>query len=353
MGGKNQEHEVSLQSALNILQALSPEKYKIIPVGIDKSGAWSLLQGKQIEDYFLNPNNPKKIALGENTTPCQLKNEQNTCRLTAKNQTIKIDLVFPVLHGKNAEDGTMQGFLEILSVPYVGSSTLSSTVCFDKATTKILLQNIGIEVAPGEAIGINDPCLSFTQAIKKYGSTLFVKPSQSGSSVGVHKVTSEKDYKQAITDALKYDSVILIESAIKGRELECAVKGNSSIKGGTVQASEIGEVLIHANHEFYDYEAKYTDTQVASTQIPANLTKEQKKNLQEYAVKAYKTLGCDGLARVDMFLTGDNRIYINEVNTLPGFTNISMYPKLWEASGVSYSKLLDELIDLAIQKNQS
>ncbi len=352
MGGKNAEHEVSLQSAKNILKNLSNKKYTIIPVGISKTGSWQLLEGEKVDNYFQNPDNPKTITLQESVSPCKLENIDSECHLITLSDKRKIDIVFPVLHGTNAEDGRLQGFLEMLDVPYVGCDSLSSAICYDKAVTKAILRDKGISVAPGEVYDITQPLPKMADLKAKYNTPLFVKPAKSGSSVGVHKVSNQKELAEAVTDAARHDNKILLEQAIQGKELECAIKGNSSDSKNPPAASVIGEVLVTGEHEFYDYNAKYLDEHGSEIVIPANITSKQTKDLQEQALKAYRTLGCSGLARVDMFLTDSGEIYINEINTFPGFTNISMYPKLWEASGTSYVDLLDELITLSIERKR-
>ncbi len=300
-GGKSAEHEVSLQSAKNVIEALNKDKYIISKIKIGKDGKFS--------EGILK----------------------------------KCDVVFPVLHGPYGEDGSIQGLLKLSGVPFVGAGVLGSAVGMDKDVMKRLLSQAGIKNAKAIVLRAGEK-LSFEKAKKELGLPMFVKPANLGSSVGVSKVKSKADFHKAISDALKYDSKIIIEEAIVGRELECAVLGNE-----IPVASGIGEVVLNA--EFYSYDAKYIDEDGAVIEIPAkNLSLKDAKRLREVAVKAYKTLECAGLGRVDMFLTRKGEIYVNEINTIPGFTNISMYPKLWEQAGIPQTKLFDILINLALDR---
>jgi D-alanine-D-alanine ligase len=261
----------------------------------------------------------------------------------------QIDVIIPVLHGPNGEDGTMQGLLELANIPFVGSGVLGSALCMDKDAAKRILRDAGIPIVPfltarrGEFR--KDPERMIEEMEKKFGYPFFVKPANLGSSVGVEKVKSRAEAKQKIERSLRYDSKILIEKAINARELECAVLGNADPK-----ASIIGEIV--PSSEFYSYESKYVDEYGAELKIPApDLSSGLSQKIQNYSIAAFKALECAGLARVDFFLDKTSgEIYLNEVNTFPGFTPVSMYPKLWEATGLSYAKLLDALIELAIER---
>lgn len=301
-GGKSTEHEVSLLSAKNVVAALDREKYEIVRIKINKEGGW------------------------------EWKKEE------------EIDVVFPVLHGPLGEDGTVQGFLKLIGVPFVGPSVLGSAIGMDKDVQKRLLRDAGVPVAKFITVRSRErAALSFAEIKKKLGLPFFVKPANAGSSVGVHKVKKEADFAAAITDAFRYDTKILIEEGIVGQEIECAVLGNEE-----PAASVPGEVK--PNHEFYSYEAKYLDENGAGLLIPAKLSPHITKKVQETALVAFKVLECEGMSRVDCFVTKDEHVLVNEINTIPGFTKISMYPKLWNASGVSYSALLDRLISLALAR---
>jgi D-alanine-D-alanine ligase len=346
-GGKSGEHEISLLSAKSIYEALDKEKYNVKLVGIDKQGVWHL---NDSANYLLNPHDPSKVALN-------MGNAQKVIATTSdsKSELVEadsgksidsIDVFFPVMHGTYGEDGSMQGFLELLNVAYVGAGVLGSAVGMDKDVMKRLLQQAGIPVADFIALKkyeITEDTLN--AVVKKFAYPIFVKPANLGSSVGISKVSDESALKEAIEKAFLYDTKILLEKSIQGRELECSVLGNDNPK-----ASIPGEVI--PTKDFYSYEAKYLDENGAVLNIPAKLDNETIKRVQEMAVKTFKVLSCLGMARVDFFLTKNNNLYVNEINTIPGFTKISMYPKLWEISGFSYSKLLDKLIELAIDKQK-
>ena len=242
------------------------------------------------------------------------------------------------------EDGTVQGLLKLANVPFVGPGVLGSAVGMDKDMTKRLLRDAGIPIGKFLAATKTDP-ISFKSARKQLGAPLFIKPANLGSSVGVYKVRDEKEFDAAIINALKFDTKILIEEFISGREVECAVLGNESPR-----ASIVGEIIPH--HEFYSYEAKYLDENGAGLEIPAKISRKTEKLIQEIAIKTFKVLGCEGMSRVDCFLKEDGSVVVNEINTIPGFTSISMYPKLWEASGVPPRKLIDTLISLALARHK-
>jgi D-alanine-D-alanine ligase len=258
-----------------------------------------------------------------------------------------VDVVFPILHGTYGEDGTIQGLLKLAGIPFVGASVLGSAVGMDKDVMKRLLKEDGILIADFLVFNrMFQEEINFENIKNQLGLPFFVKPANLGSSVGVSKVNDEVQFKKAINEAFKYDNKIIIEENINGREIECSVLGNND-----PIASLPGEVL--PSHEFYSYEAKYIDENGAALKIPAQLPKKIVNNVQALAIKSYKALCCEGMARVDLFLNDDNEIIINEINTIPGFTNISMYPKLWEASGISNAELIDRLIQLAIERYES
>lgn len=345
-GGKSGEHEVSLQSAKSIYEALDKDKYDVQLLGIDKQGAWHLGTGS---DFLLNRENPKLISLNKSAsqvTP-RTSNNQTVLVSTSNNQSAgAVDVFFPIVHGTTGEDGSLQGFLELLNVPYVGAGVLGSAVGMDKAIMKRLLASADLPIAGYIALKkhlITDDIID--QAIKQLKFPIFVKPANLGSSVGVSKAKDKQQLIVSIDTALGYDTKILLEEFIDAREIELSVLGNDDPK-----VSIPGE--INPTHEFYSYEAKYIDEKGATLNIPANLTPEQTTQAQDLALRAFQALDCNGMARVDMFLTkSDAKLYINEINTLPGFTKISMYPKLWEASGITYSELLDQLIELAVQRH--
>ncbi|MFA6520324.1 MAG: D-alanine--D-alanine ligase [Candidatus Paceibacterota bacterium] len=330
-GGKSAEHEVSLQSARNVIDALDKNKYEVIPIGITKDGRWLL---SNTSNYLLNSTNPKLIKL--NTTNKEISPLNDEVRTREK-----IDVIFPVMHGPFGEDGSMQGLLKLAGVPFVGASVLGSAVGMDKDVMKRLLRDAGIPIGKFLALKTGEK-VNFNKIKKELGLPLFIKPANMGSSVGVSKARNEKEFKKAIGEAFKFDTKILIEEFINGREIECAVLGNDH-----PVASVPGEII--ANQEFYSYDAKYIDAGSVA-EIPAKIDKKTAKKVQELAIRTFQALNCEGLGRVDCFLKKNGEVLVNEINTIPGFTNISMYPKLWEASGIPQAKLLDRLIDLAIER---
>jgi D-alanine-D-alanine ligase len=345
-GGKSAEHEISLISAKSIYQALDKNKYDIELIGIDKSGKWYL---SEKDNWLINAHDPKLIELNASDDEVLLVPESGTAELLHLNHKDEkrnsIDVAFPVLHGTYGEDGTIQGLLRALNIPFVGPDILGSAVGMDKDVAKRLLRDAGIAIADFVCLSkknIND--WPYDSLVKKLGSPLFIKPANAGSSVGVHKVGSVDEYDAAIKDAFQFDLKILVEEAIIGREIECAVLGNEN-----PQASEIGEII--PTKDFYSYEAKYIDAEGALLRIPAVVNHEEKMRIQETAIKVFEVLCCEGMARVDFFLKSDGGLILNEINTIPGFTSISMYPKLWEASGLAYSDLIDRLIELAISRH--
>lgn len=336
-GGKSVEHEVSVRSAKNVYDAIDKNKYNVIMIGISKKGKW-FYNPDISEDGCVIENNPLALIPGaENHQIIDIEN---------KNEIVKLDVIFPILHGPYGEDGTMQGLLKLTNIPFVGSSVLGSAVGMDKETMKRLLKDSKIPSAKYMVFNkyIDDVPNPTFEEVKAYlGMPVFVKPANLGSSVGINKVSNENDFNQAINEAFKYDTKLIVETNIVGKEIECSVLGNEK-----PIASLPGEII--SNHDFYSYEAKYLDENGAVLEIPAKLPEDTIKRIQEMAIKAFKSLYCEGLTRVDFFLTKDNELLVNELNTLPGFTNISMYPKLWEISGISYSDLIDKLIQYGIEK---
>ncbi len=344
-GGISPEHEVSLRSAESVLNNLNQEKYNIFPVGITKKGDWILYAGT---DYSLLPTGQWQEYEGNRRATISPIRGQGL--LSFEGDCVvreMIDVVFPVLHGENGEDGAMQGLLQMAGIPYVGPQVAASAVAMDKTLTKLVADQAEIPQASWLLVR-NSELQTRMDAIldtveNRFSYPVFVKPAGTGSSVGVSKVKDRNDLRDALLQAGVYDEKILVEEFINGREVEVAVLGNSS-----PVASVCGE--IDSGADFYDYDAKYiTDTSVAY--IPARIDDLVAEQVRELAVKVYSAIGCRGLSRVDFFVTyEDNRIVFNEINTLPGFTSISMYPKLFAASGIPYSQLLDELINLAMEE---
>lgn len=343
-GGRSAEHEVSLQSAKSIIEAIDKEKYEVVPIGIDKQGKWFLNDASRL---VLNADNPKLIklnGLGEGVALLPGEREDKLITLSKNDPVRPIDVVFPVLHGSYGEDGTVQGLLRLANLPFVGPSVLGSAVGMDKDVTKRLLKEAGIPIAKFVVLYKSQTKdIDFGHITKQFGLPLFVKPANLGSSVGVSKVRNEGEFFEALDQAFRYDHKIIVEENIQGREIECAVLGNIN-----PIASIAGEIV--PQHDFYSYEAKYIDAKGAILEIPAKLSNEVLRQIQKLAIETFKTLCCEGMARVDFFLRGDKEIFVNEINTIPGFTKISMYPKLWEASGIPYHELLDRLISLALER---
>ena len=345
-GGKSAEHEVSLQSAQNIIDAMDREKYEIVLIGVDKIGRWQL---NEESSFLLNKDNPQKIALQQTNHQIGLlpgeKHHQIIDQLTQEALS-QIDVIFPIIHGTLGEDGSIQGLLRTLNLPFVGVDLLGSTVSMDKDFAKRILRDAGISVAKGLVYKKHEQSqIDFSFVREKLGLPMFVKPVNQGSSVGVSKVETEAEFDQAIVDAFMYDDKVLIEEAIVGREIECAVLGNEY-----PEASLPGEILPKTN--FYSYESKYIDEAGAELSAPADLTEAQTKQVQEVSLQVFKTLDCEGMARVDFFMKDDGQLIVNEVNTVPGFTKISMYPRLWGVSGVAYPELIDRLIELAFDRHE-
>ena len=342
-GGQSSEHEVSRVSASSIISNLDSEKYYVIPVGITKSGKWMIYNGP-IE----NIKNGEWEKFG---TPAILSpdaSQKGLLKLVGdKAKLIPIDLAFPVLHGKYGEDGTIQGLFELAQIPYVGNGVLSSSVSMDKAFTKIIAKNAKITQAKYVEVhseDFNKIKSIATKIEKKLGYPCFVKPANAGSSVGITKAHNKDELIEGLKLAAVHDRKIVVEEGIVGREIECAVLGN----GDNISASCVGEIFAAA--EFYDYDAKYNNS-ASKTVVPAEISKEKQDEIRKMAIKVFKAVDGSGLARVDFFVEKDTeRVIFNELNTLPGFTPISMYSMLWNACGKPMNVLLDELIDLALER---
>lgn len=345
-GGVSSEHLVSCVSARSVIENIKKDKYNIYMLGITKDGKWFLFEGdpallpndKWIDDRYITPAfiSPDTLVHGV------LVQRENGM------EQIYIDVVHPVLHGKNGEDGTIQGLFQLAQLPFVGCNSLSSAVCMDKACTNLIADNAEIKQAKWRSINKynydKNGSAFLEEAVDYLGFPIFVKPANAGSSVGISKAKNMAELIKGMEIAFKEDTKVVLEENINGFEVECAVLGNNEPK-----ASTVGEIL--PCNEFYDYEAKYIDG-TTGLAIPAkNISEEKMNEVRSQAIKAYSALGCEGLARVDFFVgKEDNEVYFNEINTLPGFTSISMYPKLWEASGLPYGELLDKLAELAIER---
>lgn len=339
-GGKSPEHEVSVISARNIYNAVNRDLFTVSLIGIAPDGKWYLEKSEnhQQKDFKIGVEGEELFILPGYT--------ENQIRLLSTGESIGvIDVAFPITHGPNGEDGNLQGLLNQMNIPFVGPDVLGSAVAMDKDVCKRLFQQAGIGCAEGVVLHkhLKDE-VSYEQIVQELGDILFVKPANMGSSIGVSKSTDKASFYAAIEDAFLYDTKILVEKAVVGRELECAVLGNEY-----PTASTVGEIVMLKG--FYDFENKYVNDENAQLFIPAqNLSEEIIGKIKDVAVRAYQCLNLEGLTRVDVFLTAENEVIVNEVNTLPGFTSISMYPKLWENSGIEYADLITKLLEFAIDR---
>lgn len=343
-GGESPEHDISKLSVSSILENLNADKYDIYKIGITKNGEWFLYTGdiQSIKDGSWERDSvhiKKAIISPDSSDRAIIVFDEN-----GGVSRIKIDVVFPVLHGENGEDGVIQGLLELSHIPYVGMGVMSSANGMDKTMSKLVFANAGIPQADwcmfNKGEDINE---AIAKIEEKLGYPCFVKPARTGSSVGVGKAHNREELERAITEAVRFDRKVLIEENIDGHEVECAVLGNADAK-----AAEVGE--IRPTVEFYDFDAKYVDNSTELL-IPAGIPEETRELIREYSVRAFRALDGQGLSRVDFFVKySDGSVVLNEINTLPGFTSISMYPKLWAAVGLDYGELLDRLIDLAKER---
>lgn len=341
-GGRSAEHEVSLQSARNVIAGLDRDRYHPLLIGIDKDGTWRLLEESACLQHA---DDPKRIALGDGGRPVTLvaaPGGGGLVHLHDGSPAGSVDAAFPVLHGTFGEDGTLQGLLELADIPCVGSGVLGSALAMDKDVTKRLLAQAGLPT-PSHYV-LTPPSAAeatYAEARRRLGETVFIKPANLGSSVGISKVHGDAEFRAAVQQALTYDTKILVEEAIEGVELECSVLGNDD-----PVASVPGEVAT-TRAEFYSYDAKYIDDNAAELHVPARIPPDVAEQTRALAIRAFTTCCCYGMARVDFFLRPDGALLINELNTIPGFTRISMYPRLWEATGISNRALVDRLIQLA------
>ncbi len=341
-GGKSAEHEVSLISAKGVLEHLDNEKYDITLIGIDKQGKWHLYE----RDSFLeHASNPKRVRLAHPN--CSLISSFDGTLYPFRGDRLatplSFDVIFPVLHGPYGEDGILQGLLQLWNLPFVGARVLGSAIGMDKDVTKRLLREANLPVVPYHVFHAHEPSPSFAMLEKEFGLPFFIKPANLGSSVGVTKVLEEASFANALSLAFAYDSKILVEKAAIGHEFQCAVLGNEH-----PIPSIVGE--IHLTTPFYTFDAKYIAG--PSYSFPANISQELSTQIQALSLQAYKTLCCDGTARIDFLYDERENLYISEMNTIPGYTPHSTFPSLWKASGIPFSELLDRLIALALERHQ-
>lgn len=338
-GGKSPEHAISLRSARNIYAAIPRDHYSVLLIGIDQQGQWFEIDKAQFRQEKLDFSKGRALCLVPGLTEGQIRYLDGTGGFP------QLDVVFPITHGPYGEDGTLQGLLRHLNLPFVGPDVLGSAVAMDKDVAKRLLKEADLLVAKGFVFHYYEQAaIDYVAVVNQLGLPLFIKPANMGSSVGVSKATNPAEFAAAIREAFRYDHKVIVEEAIVGRELECAVLGNAE-----VATSSVGEVVMSSG--IYDYDSKYVSADAAKIVIPAeNIDDQLLAKLVLVAKNAYRALNCEGMTRVDMFLCEDGSVYVNELNTLPGFTNISMYPKLWEAAGTSYPELVHELVQLALER---
>jgi D-alanine-D-alanine ligase len=344
-GGKSGEHEVSLISARSIFEALDKKKYDVVLIGISKKGDWHL---GNPEDFWIDHHDPKAIRLNLQSLQIMAVNKEGKVFLTRNGKNLShVDVFFPITHGTFGEDGCLQGFLELLNAAYVGPNVLGSAVGMDKDVMKRLFREAGIATPKFVTLrkGEDTP-QKINQTIKELKFPIFVKPANLGSSVGISKAQDRKELEKATQEAFRFDTKIILEQTMRGREVECAVLGNEK-----PVASRPGEIKLQKGH-FYSYDAKYIDDKISIPDPNAKFTQAEIKKIQAMAIKIFKVLCCEGMGRVDFFLEKNGKLYANEINTLPGFTSISMYPKMFANSGISYPKLLDTLIKLAIDRKK-
>ncbi|HEY9493906.1 MAG TPA: D-alanine--D-alanine ligase family protein [Intrasporangium sp.] len=353
-GGRSSEHAVSCATAAGVMRAIDRDKYDLVPIGVSRDGQW-----------VLAADDPARFELTAGRTPEVLPDDAHVVLPLSTRQTAltvleagqpptelgNVDVVLPLLHGPFGEDGTLQGFLELSDIRYVGSGVFASAAGMDKHYMKVVFAGHGLPIGPYAVItdrAWRADRAAALDACSGLGFPLFVKPARAGSSMGISKVADPADLEAAIEAARVHDPKVVVEAAISGREIECAVLEGHGLEGP--RTSEVGEVAVHDNHAFYDYEAKYLAEADVDLTCPADVPPRVSDEVRRLAAAAFEALGCEGLARVDCFYTDDGRVLVNEINTMPGFTPHSMYPRMWAASGLTYTELIDELISLALER---
>ncbi len=336
-GGKSVEHEISLRSARNVYQQMDRSRFEPILIGITKTGKWYLVDDV---DHPIETGTPLNLGLGHS--------EHSFSASDGTGGTGPLDVVFPVLHGTDGEDGSIQGLLQTVDLAFAGSGVLGSSMAMDKYVTKQLLEKVGIPTSRYVAVlDLDKATISYQSIVAKIGLPFIIKPISLGSSVGVTKINNQEDFDAAIDETLRYDQGFLAEEFISGRELECAILGNNEAK-----SSDPGEIIISSKYEFYTYDAKYQDPDAVKIEVPATIEPAIKERIKDFCLQAYKALRCEDFARVDLFLTPDNTIFINEINTIPGFTNSSMFPSLWAQHGIDYTSLITRILELGMERFQ-
>ncbi len=336
-GGRSVEHGVSVNSAKNIFEFIDKEQFEPLAIGISKNGQW-----------FLTKSVDKDIEQGQ-ALGLILDPDKQGFILLASSDRIKVDIIIPVLHGTDGEDGSIQGLIKSLNIPMVGTGVLGSAISMNKIVAKRLLKDAGIPVTKFVAFHFSDnKKIKFDTIQKQVGLPFIVKSASLGSSVGVTKVSKKSDFKKAIEEAFRYDHEVIIEEFIVGREIECAILGNTP-----AEASNPGEIVISKEYEFYTFDAKYVDEKAVEIKVPAELSKDVVKKIREVSLQAFVALHCEDFSRVDLFLTKKGKVYVNEINTIPGFTNSSMYPMMWKERGISFTDLITKLISLAYERHNA
>lgn len=342
-GGQSAEHEVSVNSAKNIYEAMDKNLFEVLLIGISKKGTWYHFDSNSVFAKHPSLFDEKIQSEGKQVSLITDSGKPYFFYLNTKERS-PVDAAFPIIHGTHGEDGCIQGLFKMMGLPFVGCGVLACAAGMDKDVMKRLFQQGGIKTARFHTL-TRKKMMTYEQLKDSLGPVFFIKPVNMGSSVGVHKIKSDADYKSKVEDAFLYDHKVIAEEFIQGREIECSVMGHED----SAKASVAGEVVAH--HEFYSYEAKYLDPNGAAIIIPAKLEEKVMQDVRQLAIRTYETLNCQGLTRVDFFLKENGEVYVNEINTLPGFTKISMYPKMWEATGLSYTQLISDLIQLAFEKS--
>ena len=353
-GGRTGEHEVSLRSAWGIYHAFGRARFEPLLIAIDPSGVWRV---GSAEDLLRNPDDPARIHIDSSAEPVIPIGDGEGVVLAGRDsrrEVARVDLIFPIVHGTDGEDGALQGLLRLLDVPFVGADVLGSAVAMDKGVMKRLLAQAGLPTARWRELreppGNSESAALFARLEREWGAPLFVKPAALGSSVGVNRAADAAEFAAALAEAFRFDRKVLVEEAMPGREIECSVLGNLPPSDWPPEASLSGEVI--PKRGFYSYAAKYLDDDGADLAVPAELDEATTAQVREMAVRVFQALEADGMARVDFFLKPDGGLVVNEINTLPGFTPISMFPKLWEATGLPYPELLERLADLALERHR-
>ncbi|WP_402469038.1 D-alanine--D-alanine ligase family protein [Isoptericola aurantiacus] len=354
-GGRSGEHAISAATAAGVLGAIDRTAYDVVPIGITRAGRWVVAEDRAERWQIADGRLPEVTSEDGAEVVLSLTTGESSLRVLEPGQVPsvlgEVDVVFPLLHGPFGEDGTVQGLLELADVHYVGAGVLASAVGMDKHFMKLVLAGHGLPVGPYEVVKphewVADPQACVAR-VEKLGLPLFVKPARAGSSLGITRVDDLADLPAAIEAAREHDPKVVVEAGIEGREIECAVLGGRN--GARARASLPGEIVVDGTHAFYDFEAKYLDEAHVELACPADLPDAVVAEIRDAAVRTFEAVEAEGLSRVDVFVTPEQRVIVNEINTMPGFTPFSMYPRMWEASGVTYAELVDELIQLALER---